>query len=113
MVMNEKQKAYTFLAIAGAILVGIGMIWATIVIELSPVTYKNVKCYDRFQNEIVGQTCLKEHKNYDKIFTLPLVIAFAGLTWIIISLHALRIQSDLEDKRIDLNKHKEVYKYDK
>jgi hypothetical protein len=99
MVMNEKQSAYTFLAIAGAILFGVGMIWATLVVMWSPVTYEKVKCYDRFQNEIVGQTCLKEHKIYDRILPLPIVTAFAGFTWIIISLHALQIQSDLEYER--------------
>lgn len=109
MVMTEKQKAYTFLAIAGAILFVVGMIWASLVIMSSPVTYEKVKCYDRSYNEIVGQTCLKEHKIYDRILSLPIVMAFAGFTWIIISLHALQIQYDLEYKRINLNNRERRY----
>jgi amino acid transporter len=107
--MNEKQKAYTFLAISGAILFVVGMIWATLVIMWSPVTYEKVKCYDRSYNEIIGQTCLEEHKIYDRILPLPIVIAFAGFTWIAISLHALSIESELEDKRINLNKCERRY----
>lgn len=123
MVMNEKQKAYTFLAGCGIILFVFGIMWASIIMLTLPKYYEKVKCYDRWQNEIVGQTCLEEHQKYSVNLILPSFMAFSGVCFIIIAVHALSLELDLEEernslnalrkRRIDLNKQKEVYKNDK
>ena len=108
--MNQKQKAYTFLAALGVILFVGSMMWLAIALQYLPNYYKEIKCYDRFQNEIIGQKCLEEYKKYPSYLMIPIVMAFAGVCWIIISVHALQIQSDLaEDKRLNLNNHERRY----
>jgi len=108
--MNQKQKAYTFLAACGIILFVGGTLWLAVALESTPTYYIKSKCYDRWQNEIIGQICLEEHKAYQSYLTIPVVIAFAGFCWIIISIHALQIQKNLEeDKRLNLNNRERRY----
>lgn len=108
--MNQKQIMYTFLAACGVILFVGSMVWLAIALELAPKYHTEIKCYDRWQNEIVGQKCLEEHIKYPNYLMIPIVMAFAGICWIIISVHALQIQYDLaEDKRLNLNNHERRY----
>ncbi len=56
--MNNKIQIGLTLIIAGMIFLVVGMV---LYLATFQTTTEKVDCYDRWNNKIIGQTCLEEH----------------------------------------------------
>lgn len=91
---TQTQIVYRIVIAMGIGLFLIGLLGAAIN-DAFNITKEKVKCYDRFENEIVGLTCLKEKHNYNyNLIFLLIFLILSGSYFIILGTQALINERD-------------------